>query len=155
MTRGQNTLYSVRGSTHLLDRVQYPIYVHLLQVLPRVLVVLSRDKVVELADLAFVRVRHGRVEALGLAPARRDTVDKIEEPPGLRIDVELVQDTIDVDRRLAGQDLEAIQQRFRLLAAVSFEQADDDIATFVAEVSCRGEHRVGLADTRRGAEVDP
>ncbi len=58
-----------------------------------------------------------------------------------------------VDLR-ARQDLEALQQRLGFLAAVGLEEADDDVLAFAAQRPRRGQHRVGLADAGRGAEID-
>jgi len=37
---------------------------------------------------------------------------------------------------------------------VRLDDADDDVAPFLAQRACRGEHRVRLADTGRRAEID-
>ena len=74
--------------------------------------------------------------ALWMAAARdigvRELVDQDQAgtPPQRGVDVELVQDAIDVDRRLAGNDLEALEQRLGLFAAVRLDHAHDDVHAF-------------------------
>ena len=64
-----------------------------------------------------------------------------------------LEDAVDVDGRLARQnDLEALEQRLGLLAAVRLDHADDDIDALVPLGARRLQHLVGLADARRGAE---
>ena len=54
----------------------------------------------------------------------------------------------------ARQDVDALQQRLGFLAAVGLDDADHDVLAFVAQRPGRGEHRVGLADAGRRAEID-
>ena len=54
----------------------------------------------------------------------------------------------------ARQDVDALQQRLGFLAAVGLDDADHDVLAFVAERPGRREHRVGLADAGRRAEID-
>ena len=52
----------------------------------------------------------------------------------------------------ARQDLEALEQRAGLGAAVRLDEADDDVDALGLEAARARQHRVGLADARRGAE---
>ena len=54
--------------------------------------------------------------------------------------------------RLARQDFEALRQRFGFGARMGLDQADDDVDAFLAQQPGALQHRVGLADARRGAE---
>ena len=98
--------------------------------------------------------------ALGVAAAGdigvRQLVDQDEAGPPLErsVDVELAQDAIDVDRWLARQDLEALEQRLGLLAAVRLDDADDDVDALLQLGAGRLQHLVGLADPRRGTHED-
>ena len=68
------------------------------------------------------------------------------------VDVELAQDLVDVDRRLARDDLEAFDQRLRLAPSVRLDEADDDLAPH-GLLGARGrQHGVRLADAGRRAE---
>ena len=60
-----------------------------------------------------------------------------------------------VDRRLAGNDLEALEQRLGLLAAVRLDDADDDVHAVLQPGARRLQHLVGLADAGRGADENP
>ena len=59
-----------------------------------------------------------------------------------------------VAHRKRWQPLQAFQQAFRLDAAVGLHVADDDVGSTRTQTAGRLEHRVGLADTGRGAEED-
>jgi len=50
------------------------------------------------------------------------------------------------------QDLQSLQQRRGILAAVGFRDPDDDVNGLRAQFVRRGQHRVSLAHTRRRAE---
>src|SRR5262249_11722741 len=76
-------------------------------------------------------------------------------PPLARgIEIELTQDPIDVDDRLARQNLKALQQRLGLLAAVRFDDADNDIHALFELGTRRLQHLIGLADTGSGTDED-
>src|SRR5262245_65169938 len=70
------------------------------------------------------------------------------------VDIEFAHNAIDVDGWLARQDLEALQQRLCLLAAVGFDHANDDVHAFLAFGARRLQHFIGLADTRSGPDKD-
>ncbi len=53
------------------------------------------------------------------------------------------------------EDFDTLQQRFRFLAPVGLDDSDHHVLAFVAERSRRRQHRVGLANPCRRAEVDP
>ncbi len=69
-----------------------------------------------------------------------------------RIEVELVHDQIAVDDRLARQDLEALEQRLRLDAAVGLDETDHHVPPFGFRAASRREHGVGLAHAGRRPE---
>ena len=98
--------------------------------------------------------------ALGVAAAGdigvRQLVDQDEagSPLERSVDVELAQDAIDVDRWLARQDLEALEQRLGFLAAMRLDDADDDIHALFQLGAGRLQHLVGLADPRRSTHED-
>ncbi len=52
----------------------------------------------------------------------------------------------------AREDFEPLKKRLRLLAAMRLDDADDDIRAFGLFCTGRGQHFIGLADARRGAE---
>ena len=57
--------------------------------------------------------------------------------------------------RLARDDLEALEQRLGLLAAVRLDDADDDVVRRPCAAGARRlQHLVGLADAGRRAEED-
>src|SRR5262249_49953274 len=91
------------------------------------------------------------LEALGVTTARNicvgELVDEDEAwtPLERGIEIELAQDSVDVDRRLAGNDLEAFQQRLRLLASVCLDHANDDVYTLLQLGARRLQHLIGLA----------
>ena len=55
----------------------------------------------------------------------------------------------------AGHDFQAFEQRFGFPAAVSFDNADDDVVAVLLAGTGLLQHLVGLADTRRRADEDP
>ena len=57
--------------------------------------------------------------------------------------------------RRRGNDLEPFQERFGLLAAVGFHDADDDVVAVLASGAGRFQHGVGLADPGSGADENP
>ncbi len=63
-----------------------------------------------------------------------------------RVEIELLHDPAAVLDLARGQDLEAVEQRVGLAAAVGFDEADDHVDTGLA-LGARGlQHGVGLAD---------
>ena len=98
--------------------------------------------------------------ALGVAAAGNVGVGKLVDEQQSRlarerlVEVELAQDPVDVDDRLARDDLEAFEQRLRLAPAVRLDETDDDVAAFVLLGARRRQHRVGLADAGCRAEKD-
>ena len=79
---------------------------------------------------------------------------ELRTPRERRVDVELAHDAVDVDDRLARQDLEAVEQSLGLDAPVRLDDANDDIPPFGLRGAGGDQHRVGLADARRRAEED-
>jgi len=70
------------------------------------------------------------------------------------VDVELVECAIGEDGRLSREHLETGEQRLRLLAAVRFYDADDDIDA-LHHLGMRGrQHLVGFADAGSAADKD-
>jgi hypothetical protein len=51
-----------------------------------------------------------------------------------------------------GQDLESFDERARLRAAMRLDEPDDDIDAFVLQAARVLQHRIGLADSGRGAK---
>ena len=95
--------------------------------------------------------------ALGVAAAGDVAVGKLvdEQQPRLArqrlVDVELAEDLVDVDRGLARDHLEALDERLRLAPPVRLDEADDDVAALLLlGARCR-QHGVGLADARSRA----
>ena len=70
------------------------------------------------------------------------------------VDVHLLEGAAAVLHVLARHDLEVADLGGRLRAAVRLDVGDDDVLAVVAAPPALVEHRVGLADARRGAEVD-
>src|SRR5262245_2352027 len=83
-------------------------------------------------------------------------VDQQQLWPALEggIEIELAQDAVDVDDRLAWQNLQALQQSLRLLSPVRLGHADDNVYSLLHLGARRLQHLVGLADTGRGANED-
>mgnify|MGYP001162059181 CR=1 FL=1 len=109
--------------------------------------------------LRFLQPRLHRAQAFVLLQQRRRkhlAITFRRQPPPLErgIDVELAQYAIDVDCRLAGQNLEAFQQRFCLLAPVRLDHADDDIRPLLQLGAAGLQHLIGLADARCGPHED-
>ena len=98
--------------------------------------------------------------ALGMAAAGDVGVGELVDQDQLRPPLERASMSnssrmrIDVDRRLAREDLEALQQRLGLLAAVRLDHADDDVHALLQLGARRLQHLVGLADARRRADED-
>ena len=96
--------------------------------------------------------------ALGMAAAGdvgvRELVDEQKSRLARErlVEVELAQDLVDVDRRLARDDLEAVEQRLRLAPSVRLDEADDDVAPLGLLGARRRQHGVSLADAGRGAQ---
>jgi len=70
------------------------------------------------------------------------------------VDVELLQRAPFVGDRGAGKNRQPRDQRLGLGACVRLDDADHDVAALIAQRAGPGEHRIGLADTRRRTEVD-
>ena len=103
----------------------------------------------------------GVLPALGVARPRRvrmgQLVDEQERrvPGQCRIEIELGKDgTAGNGQRLARQDFKPLQLRRRVGAAMGLDDAGDDVDAGRPGGARRAEHGVGLADTRRRAEVD-
>ena len=70
------------------------------------------------------------------------------------VEIELAEDLVDVDDRLARDELEARKQRLRLAPPVRLDETDDDVAALRLRRVRRCQHGVRLADARRRAEKD-
>ena len=98
--------------------------------------------------------------ALGMAAFGRVGVGELVDDDQLglalqrRVDVELLDGPAAIVDDPARQDLEALEQRAGLRAAVGLDQADDDVDALGLEAARAQQHRVGLADAGRGAEED-
>ena len=80
------------------------------------------------------------VDEHDLRPARNDGVEvHFLEPLALVLDAP------------ARDDFEAFQQRFRFLAAMGLDDADDNVVAVLSPGASRLQHLVGLADARRRA----
>ncbi len=98
---------------------------------------------------------------LHVARSRRVRVGELvdEEQLGLSrersVEVELVQLDAAVLHLAPREQLQAHEQRPRVVPSVRLHDPDDDGALLVVDLAARGlEHRVGLADAWRGAEED-
>src|SRR6516225_5397487 len=80
--------------------------------------------------------------------------DQARTPLEGRIDVEFAEDAIDVDRRLARQNLKALQQRFSLPAAVRFDDPDNDVHALFELGARRLQHLIGLTNAWSGTNKD-
>ena len=93
--------------------------------------------------------------ALGVAAAGDVGVRQLIEQQQARlarqrlVEIELAEDLVDVDDRLARDELKAGKQRFRLAPPVRLDQTDDHVAAFRLRRVRRRQHGVGLADARR------
>ncbi len=107
----------------------------------------------QLADvLPALRVARARDVRMG------QLVDEQERRPArqCRVEVELGEGAALADRQLAPrQQLEPLQLRRRVGAAVRLHDPGNDVEAGGLRSPRRGEHREGLADPRRRAEVDP
>ena len=98
--------------------------------------------------------------ALGMAAAGRigmgEFVDEDEgrAPRQDRVQVHLVERAALVVDEPARDDLETVDQAFRLAAAMGLDDADHDIDPFRPAGAAGGQHLIGLADARRRAEED-
>ena len=107
-----------------------------------------------LQQLLHVQVALGVPAAGGVGVGELVDQHQVGAPPQRGIEIELAQEAIDVDHRLARQHLEALQQRLRLLAAVRLDHADDNVHPLLKPGPRRQQHLVGLADTRRRTDKD-
>ena len=129
-----------------------------------------RDDVVEALDVLDVERRidvDAAIEqlldveiALGVAAAGRVGVGELVDQRDLRpardegVEVHLVERAALVVDVLARQDLEALEQRLGLLAAVRLDDADDDVGPVLRLGPGGLQHLVGLADAGSGADED-
>ena len=130
-----------------------------------------RDHVIQAFDVLDV---DGRVDvdaaaqqlfdveiALGMTAARRIGVGELVDQHDLRpagddgVEVHLLEPLALVFDAPARDDLEAFQQRLRLLAAVGLDDADDDVVAVLLSGAGLLQHLVGLADARRRTHEDP
>ena len=108
------------------------------------------DAVVQ--DLLHVEV------ALGMAAAGRVGVGELVDQHDLRpagedgVDVHLLQPSALVLHAAARDDLEALEQRLRLLPAMGLDDPYDDIVAVLLAGARVLQHFVGLADARGGAD---
>ena len=97
---------------------------------------------------------------LGMAGARgigvRQLVDEDDRRPASQrgVQVELLEGGGPVGHDAGGQDLEPLEQRFRLGPPVGLDAADDNVHPVRPEHPRRLEHRVRLADAGGGAEEE-
>ena len=71
-----------------------------------------------------------------------------------RVEIHLFKSGSPVVDRLAGDDLEAVDQRLGEWSPVALDKPGDDIGASAPPALALGEHGVGLADTRGRAQVD-
>ena len=71
------------------------------------------------------------------------------------VEIEFVEIFAPIFHEFRGKNFQIGQERGRLRAAVSLDDADDDVPALAFELSCRGQHGIGLAHARRRSEVDP
>ena len=99
--------------------------------------------------------------ALGMPALRRIGVGKFVDqneawPPGQNgIEIHFGERVALVRDDPARDDFEPLKKRLGLLAAMRLDDTDDDIDAFGLFCLRRGQHFIGLADARRGAEKDP
>ena len=72
-----------------------------------------------------------------------------------RVEVHLFQRDAAIVDRPPGNDLEIGDSRLGVCAPVALHEADHDVDAFATERVRVLDHRIGLADARRGADVDP
>ena len=84
----------------------------------------------------------------------RELVDEQDGGPARerRVDVELGDACVRDDRLAPGKLRQALEQARGFRAAVRLDEADDDVDALLAQAARGREHRIGLADARRGAE---
>src|SRR5262249_24493032 len=70
------------------------------------------------------------------------------------VEVHLLEPLTSVLDAPARDDLEALQQRLGLTAAVGLHDADDDVVAVLLAGAGLLQHLVGLADARRGTDED-
>ena len=102
-----------------------------------------------LQQLFDVLVAFGMAAAGGVGMGELVDQDQVRAPLERAVEVEFAQDTIDIDHRLTRQNLEAVEQSLRLLAAVRLDHADDDVHALLQLGASRQQHLVGFADARR------
>ena len=73
----------------------------------------------------------------------------------MRVEVHLVERLAVVFDAAARNDFQAAQQRFGFLAAMGFDDADDDVVTVLLAGMSLLQHFIGFADAGRGADEDP
>jgi len=72
-----------------------------------------------------------------------------------RVEVHFFQAAAPVVHHLAGDDLQAVDQFLGQLASVTLDEPDDNVGAPAEAPVTLVEHRVGLADARDRAEVNP
>ncbi len=98
--------------------------------------------------------------ALGVAGARRVGVGQLVEQQHLRaagergVEVELRERHAAILERAQRQDLEALEQARGLGASMGLDHADHRVIAGVQPLAGLEQHRIGLADSRGGAEED-
>ncbi len=96
--------------------------------------------------------------ALGMPAAGRvgvgELVDKddLRMPRDHRVEVHLLDGVAAIADRFAGDDRQALEQRFGFLAPVGLDDADHDIGAVLALGAGLQKHLIGLADAGRGAD---
>ena len=99
-----------------------------------------------LQQLLDIEVALGMPAAGGIGVRELVDQDQLRAPLERGIEIELAEDAIDVDHRLAREDLEALEQGLRLLAAVRLDHADDDVHALLPLGASRLQHLISLAD---------
>ena len=72
----------------------------------------------------------------------------------MRVEVHLLEPSVLVFDALARDDLEPVEQRLGLLAAMRLDDADDDVDALLQPGARLLQHLIGLADAGRRAEED-
>ena len=87
----------------------------------------------------------------------REFIDHAELRPPLHnpVDVHLFEHDTPILDRSAGNDLDIAHLGNCVGTPISLDEADDDIAPLTPRVVRIAQHRIGLADTWRGANVEP
>ena len=105
---------------------------------------ISSDVLIALVVTAAgdIRVRE-LVDQAQLRLARKD-----------RVEIHFFQDHAPVFDLAARHDLQVAELRLGLRASVRLDESDDDVDAIAPKRVCVLDHRVGLADAGRGADVD-